>query len=464
MFGRRARAQRRATDPRHTVPPPIVTAVLGDALSVTAHGNRTNWVPTATNPMTDPVSRSGLIRQFACWYDSQPSNSRVLLARRTRPEGELTNWSAWTTQAASITNSGAVADAHFNVSMGVRATGIPVVTWRAHNLDTAFRWIGDDADDLTIDANDAVLTTEGIENTSTYWRWLYQGDGELFASFRVGAAGGNAQQVIIRDNGTNFTLLHSGHTPPGFVDWPGGGGDQESPYFYRPSRNTVTGRWHWAWTWARAGNILAYHDVHYLYSDDDNDTFHYADGTDATLPVGSAASHPESVAWSAPEGLIRSVGHCTTTMADDQPVIAYAAVDDVDSTQTNIYVLTRYQGQWVRRTVYRQLGWVNTDPPATLEVSNVMCLHKNGSTFVWYGNNFLGSGLWVQVSRDKALSRWSAPVRLIDVARDYGISVLDDSAWQHFGEIYEQIRDANQSAAVSPGHLARVAERLTKAR
>jgi len=34
----------------------------------------------------------------------------------------------------------------------------------------------------------------------------------------------------------------------------------------------------------------------------------------------------------------------------------------------------------------------------------------------------------------------------------------------HRREIYEQIRDANQSAAVAPDHLDRVAERLTKAK
>ena len=57
-------------------------------------------------------------------------------------------------------------------------------------------------------------------------------------------------------------------------------------------------------------------------------------------------------------------------------------------------------------------------------------------------------------------------VRVLRVGRDgvrLGI-VAPPEVRVHHREVYDQIRDANQSAVVSPDRLAQVAEKLTKAK
>jgi hypothetical protein len=431
---------------------------LSPALSTQSMGVRTNMVSWQHNCVTDTIPRSvggqDWIYQYTAWYNLQPHNSNVHLAYRRRlASSDPHDPNAWQTpvvQAAdSGLNGGISGDSHFAISIGVDLSGRVHVWWRAHNADAVMYWRGTGPGDIHVDDNDpsdlpaiAIPDPPTKPSGSSYWRPFNNTSGVLYATFRVGAPGQNAQQALIvwDDEAATWSVVSAA-----IIDWPGSGGDQESPYMQRVYVNPLTNRWHWAWIWARGGAPETHHGWSYIYSDDDGVTWHAADGTLMALPVGGLATHPASILYDQPEDSAMPVHGGLTAFDDDQPILLYTARDDENPDEdTALYVLSYYQGQKIRNRI-RVVAedWLYIDDPeagaADQEVGRFDLVPDGTSVHALYRSQFEPNGVRVTSCHTAALDDWTDPVTLIDVTTfdpeidlAYNEITHDERAWAAF--------------------------------
>lgn len=451
----------------------VMPYVRTGPLSATGFGRaRTNIVPWNQGTLvTEPFARGGLIWQHRIWIDAEPSSSRIKIGSRSRPEAEPTNWGAWSVDTAEpALNDGSIrSDGHLAATMGVDKFGVPHVAWSAHGDTREWHYhCGDFAGDTHVDSNGRTEGAFGGFNVpdargadynafggnGSYLRFFILPNGDFYLTMRIGPAGGNAQQVLWFWNTTAEAVGSWEQVGGDIIDWVGGA-EEESPYMQTVAVNT-NGRIGLSWSFARQGFTKTYHDLYYMYSDDGGANWKDVTGGAVTLPAGTDSA---LLAWSIPENNGFPVHHGLALRPNGTPVIScyYAG----DPPATDLYVVTRVGGAWVRRTVARLSASWNLvdadggqDPAAEnseyLQVSQPAPLATDTATHVYYRSNFeLGAGgfpvLMVRSSFDAGCNTWGPASILVNEPLGDAQPRHDENAWIYFNQAAFSIQLLDES-------------------
>ena len=464
LFSRRtgSRRDRGRSGIKHQTSIPILPFTLSAALSTTGAGRwRTNLGPWHRGALVpEPLARGGNVWQHRIWIDTEPSSSRIKIASRSRPEGSPTGWGSWLvdTAAASLNDGSIRNDAHLSAVMGVDKYGVPHVAWSAHGDSRPWHYhCGNSAGDTHVDSNGRTSGAFGGFNVPdarganynvfggnfSYPKFFNTPDGELYFTGRIGAAGANAQQQFwhwaTSAEGVGAWVQVGGD----IIDWSGGAED-ESPYMQTVAVN-ASGRIGVSWTWARRSSTKYYHDIYYMYSDDGGANWKDVAGGAVTLPAGNDAA---LLALSVPENNGLAVHHGLALRPDGTPVIAcdYAGSPPA----TDLYVVTRVDGAWVRRTVGRHSAYWNfidadggLDPGAAnseyAQVGRAGVMVTATDTHVYYRSNYeRGSAglpaLMVRSCFNADCLTWGGPYVLGDMPLGDAQPRHDINAWDFYGQ------------------------------
>lgn len=254
-------------------------------------------------------------QQFIAFYNAQ---GKMVLGTRKLKD------SKWTLLVSPY--SGNVKDAHNSISMAVDAKGYLHVSWDQH--DTPLRYAKSKAP-LSLELGEEIAMTGLEEEKVTYPEFQNLSSGSLLFLYRSGASG-RGNLVVNRYDPTTgvWTQLHNN-----LID----GQQIRSAYWQTHVDDYGI---HLSWTWRESWDVTTNHDIAYMVSRDEGNTWQDVDGMNLKLPITMATT---PYAWRVPENSNLMNQTSMTTDADGNPYIAtYWRSDAI----TQYKVVYHKDGQW----------------------------------------------------------------------------------------------------------------------
>jgi hypothetical protein len=320
--------------------------------------------------------------QYVTYYNERGEG---VIARRRLPS---TRWESVTLPIRSN-----VRDAHNGIMLGVSSDGILHVAYDHHVSPLHYRRSARPHDIHSFGKE--IAMTGKTERQVTYPQFVQSPEGDLYFFYRDGSSG-SGNLCLNRYDAARKTWKALKHP---LVDGQG----RCNPYWWRPSFGP-DGSLHLAWCWRESGDARTNHDICYIRSKDNGETWQSVTGRALKLPL-TPQSAP--IADRIPMGS-NLINQCTSAVdRQGHPHLAHYQNDASGRPQ---YTHLWHDGKrWVRNVVSHRKGTFSLSGGGTLRIPlsrPEIAITRQGTVYFITRDSDAGGGIRLYRSHGKDYTRW----------------------------------------------------------